>query len=489
MDKFIASDLGLAFREGTKYPVAPFHPPQSYPEFEGSWLSNGPFDPTNQVYSLVREALFRHCGGFDTNTNTVNLTALGRPSDIKKIVVKPNWVRQQDGFGAGVTTHGSVLRPILDYLLLVFGFNIEITVADVPIQSADIEKIWVETGIDVLRDYYQTLGVRVTFMDFRPEKTLVDASGFILGHVPLRGDPLGYVEVPMAAESHLEEITRSNTVFSVDDYEPGTTICYHRPGRHSYLISKTVLTSDLFVNVPKLKTHCKAGITLCMKNLVGINGDKGWIPHYRQGSPYSEGDEYPDPGRRIVALKNKIRDILQGKHRWMYQVALIAWKKSKQTLARISKAQLTAGGAWPGNDTLWRSILDLVIVITLADQSGKLMKTPQRRHLCLIDGIICGEGEGPLQPSPKSVGIILCASNPIVADLAACYVAGFDWKKIPQLNNALKLGRRYPMFFITPEHITVSGRAIGPDIESLDKLPIFSLKPPLAWSGHIEANS
>jgi hypothetical protein len=57
-----------------------------------------------------------------------------------------------------------------------------------------------------------------------------------------------------------------------------------------------VLSADLVVNLPKLKTHKKTGVTLALKNLVGINGDKNWLPHHSQGSVEKGGDEYPGDG-------------------------------------------------------------------------------------------------------------------------------------------------------------------------------------------------
>jgi uncharacterized protein (DUF362 family) len=481
-------DIGMAMRIGTRYPLAPFHPPELFPEFGRSWLSTGPFDAENYVYPLVREALFRHLGGYDVKTTQVDLSALRRFGEIKKIVVKPNWVRQHSKLGDCVTSHGSVLRPLLDYLLLVFGPTSQIIVADIPLQSSDIEQVWTETGVDILQDYYKSKGLPVYFMDLRQEKAIIHSSGFILRREPLPGDPLGYVEVSLGSESHLEAISSLKNVFSVNDYEPGTAACYHRPGQHRYLIPKSVLAADLFVNVPKLKTHCKAGITACMKNLIGINGEKAWIPHFRMGAPYNGGDEYPDHGRYILSLKSKIRNSLQEHHRWSYYIAQSIWKKYQQGWKRVSGNHLTSGGAWFGNDTLWRSILDLVKVITLADQNGKLTEAPQRHHLCLIDGIICGEGEGPLQASPKAVGMVLCSSNPISADWAACHISGFDWMKIPQLYHARKLKQLWQHFPEGPDHLTASWRAADPGVHPILKLPVFPFKPPSAWTGSIEAD-
>lgn len=58
------------------------------------------------------------------------------------------------------------------------------------------------------------------------------------------------------------------------------------------------------------------------------------------------------------------------------------------------------------------------------DADGALLKEPARRQLCVIDGIICGEGEGPLDPAPRPAGVIIASDNPVSADFVAADVAG-----------------------------------------------------------------
>ena len=69
------------------------------------------------------------------------------------------------------------------------------------------------------------------------------------------------------------------------------------------MISRTALQSDVFINLPKLKTHKKVGVTLNLKNLVGINGNKNWLPHYAIGSPEENGDQFPSKTTRGKAGK------------------------------------------------------------------------------------------------------------------------------------------------------------------------------------------
>ena len=84
--------------------------------------------------------------------------------------------------------------------------------------------------------------------------------------------------------SLLEPIASDRRVdFRVTMYNPDLMRQTHGRGRHQYLIAREVIEADVVINVPKLKTHRKAGITGALKNLVGINGNKDYLPHHRLG--------------------------------------------------------------------------------------------------------------------------------------------------------------------------------------------------------------
>ena len=69
-------DIGMAFSTGARYPTPPFDPPEQYPEFDQSSVRAERVDSNNIVYSLVREALFRHLDGYDAKNNAVDLSVL-----------------------------------------------------------------------------------------------------------------------------------------------------------------------------------------------------------------------------------------------------------------------------------------------------------------------------------------------------------------------------------------------------------------------------
>jgi hypothetical protein len=70
-------DLAFTSSPGIEYPEQPFHPPQIYSEYCGSWLDGAPTNSENEVYPLVREAIFRALGGYDPTTGRIDQTELG----------------------------------------------------------------------------------------------------------------------------------------------------------------------------------------------------------------------------------------------------------------------------------------------------------------------------------------------------------------------------------------------------------------------------
>lgn len=104
--------------------------------------------------------------------------------------------------------------------------------------------------------------------------------------------PRGYTVVDLGKYSALYDIINDYKKFRVTNYIPNLTKEHHNPKKNEYLISNTILQADVIINLPKPKTNRKAGITGAMKNLVGINGSKDWLPHHRRGSKADGGDEY-----------------------------------------------------------------------------------------------------------------------------------------------------------------------------------------------------
>src|SRR5262249_34282964 len=93
--------------------------------------------------------------------------------------------------------------------------------------------------------------------------------------------------------------------------------------------------------------------------------------------------------------------------------------------------------SWEGNDTIWRTVLDLNHILFHADRAGVLKDTPQRRYLALVDGIIAGEGEGPLASTPRAAGLLVAGCDPVLVDVACTQAMGYRLDRIPMIARAL----------------------------------------------------
>jgi len=205
-----------------------------------------------------------------------------------------------------------------------------------------------------------------------------------------------------------------------------TPLSRHSCGRHQYGIPGSVLAADVIINLPKLKTHKKTGVTLALKSFIGLSHEKYWLPHFTAGHPGVGGDEFGRPqsrADRIEAFASRIP--LPGGH------SLVARAPRVRAPARI------IDGSWEGNDTLWRTILDLNRAILFADREGKLQERPQRRYLAIVDGIVAGEGEGPLGATPVDAGLLIAGRDPGLVDYVATQTMGLDPRRVVMIREAL----------------------------------------------------
>jgi hypothetical protein len=157
-----------------------------------------------------------------------------------------------------------------------------------------------------------------------------------------------------------------------------------------------------------------------------------------------------------------------------------------ERLIRTLKVDPTRDGGWYGNDTAWRMTLDLDRIALYGRRDGTMADTPQRRIFTVVDGIIAGENEGPLEATPVPAGMILAGDNPLVVDTVTSTIMGFDYRKINMLAEAFRL-QRWPVFTGWPGDIRV---LVGGRETELERAPDESrcrpFKPALGWMGHIE---
>jgi uncharacterized protein (DUF362 family) len=475
-----------------RYPTQPpFHPHEAYPEYPFANVSHALSPEPNHAYEAVREAF--HQMGFDApHFGTKEWNPLGEIiAPGQTVLLKPNWVRNFHELGVpceSLITHGSILRAVLDYVAIALRGQGKVIFADSPQNDAVFDEILRLSGIPEIRTFYaEHSPVKLEVYDLRIEY-VHKVDGVLVRHDKLPGDPAGYVAVDLGADSAFEPVAHKFTMFRGAEYCMAEMQQHHRPGRHEYPLCRTILQADVLINLPKLKTHKKAGVTLSLKNMIGINGNKNWLPHHTEGVPEQGGDQFDSN-----EVKNRVEHrVVQLFKEWFPKLGPLRQPIAKPIKALGKKlfGDTNAGrirsGNWWGNDTIWRTCLDLKRILLYADKEGRMCDTIQRNYLTLIDGIIGGEGNGPLAPTDRPCGIVICSRNPVVADAIATRIMGFDYRLIPIIVRAFDKSMRWPLTLIDHDDIFCrSNKEVwsGP----ITQIPAdrFCFEPHFGWTGHI----
>ena len=473
------------------YPlVSPYSPDTAYPEYPFS--SRSFVNEANHAYDGVRNVL-RLLKLDANNYGQKDWNPLGqfvRPGST--VVLKPNFIRDfretQQGHENCLMTHGAIIRAALDYVYIALNGKGRIIIADAPNSDTIFDAIRQIAGLNEIKElYHRNADFDVEVYDLRPEKAR-KVNGVIIGHDKLPGDPAGYVKVDLSGLSMFAEVEHLCHLLYGSEYDTNEIRCHHTNGVHEYMISKTILEADCVINLPKLKTPKKTGITVSMKNLVGINGNKNWLPHHRLGTPAQGGDQFADDGvihrieRNTMACFRSLFPLL-GPLRGVIAKPL---KVLGTSIFGNTNTDTIRSGNWYGNDTTWRMIIDLNRILMYADNKGYLQDRSARRIFCIVDGIVGGEGNGPLDPIPKPAGIVLAGANPVAVDLVCARLMGFDYQQLPVLREAM-VKHSLPIF--VSEYDNVICKSNDPQFDRpLGEFNVTNMafKPHFGWQGHIE---
>lgn len=319
------------------------------------------------------------------------------------VFIKPNWVASRwrescphkDNLYC-VITHPAIIEAVCDFAAQALGGKGTLIIGDNPSIDADFAELMSYTGIKKLESKYD---LKVRIKDLRPlvcddlknygKKSLM---------VPQSGDETGTVKINLGEKSLFYGINPGNFRGVFDEQDD--TIASHSGRTQIYTFSKSLYNADVYILIPKLKTHQKVGATLNLKGLVGTISDKNQLVHWRNGYPENGGDEYP----------------------------------SKEAWEQGQSAKIKHRGAWPGNDTIWRMVADLYNAFTMR----------ARQYLSVVDGITAGEGQGPFCPTSKNANTIIAGENLLAVDITAVRYMGFDPAKI-----------NYLKYFIERENLPV----------------------------------
>ncbi len=439
------------------------------------------YDDLDAVRALVDEAI-----------KTLNLPDdYVRPGD--RVVLKPNWVKEHDERHPGpaqwehVVTHPAVIEAVIRWVAGRLNGDGSIVVCDAPQTDSSFSTLSDYCGLDEMIERCRAdfPGSKIELLDLRPEEWHA-VDGVTVSKTQLPGDPLGDTFVALNEASEFVGFSGNGQLYGAS-FNMDETNERHRGERHEYMLCRTPMDADVFINLPKLKTHKKVGLTCALKNLVGINANKNWLPHHTEGTPDQGGDQFP-----TTTTKAKLE------HSWMGRAKRLVYGKPllSRMLVPLKKVgrlffgdtqKVVRSGNWHGNDTCWRMVLDLNKCLFDFDGAGQPRSKPIR-YLAIVDGIVGGEGNGPMAPDRKPCGTIIAGTHPAAVDMTAAMVMGFDWEKLRLLKNCFSMKERSFVSF-QPSDIQVASNKPEWDGPLGQATDWFGFVPHFGWEGAIERTS
>jgi uncharacterized protein (DUF362 family) len=121
---------------------------------------------------------------------------------------------------------------------------------------------------------------------------------------------------------------------------------------------------------------------------------------------------------------------------------------------------------WPKNELHWRGIENSIVDIALT-------RPPD---LAIVDGIVAMEGDGPLNGTPKAMGLLIMGRDPLAVDATACRLMQLD----PQRVGYLALAARKRLGLIREQQIRQIGenvRDLAQPFETLERFQPLRLVP------------
>lgn len=407
------------------------------------------------------------------------------------VVIKPNLVKESKETDPNewesVITSSLLIKNVSEYVCQQLQGTGKVTICDAPQTDSSFTKIADKLGLfEMAKELTSNYGTKVEIVDLRNEEWTNDG-GVITKREKLKGDPNGAIAFNLGKKSLFYKHPGEGRFYGAD-YDYKTLNKHHNGEIQEYLICATPIFADVFICLPKLKTHKKTGVTLSLKNLVGINADKNWLPHHTFGSPAQKGDEYPD-----VSTKRKIEQLgSKAAKKIALSLPFLGPKIVRFLRNRggeiFGKGNNTIrSGNWYGNNTTWRMALDLNRCLLYGNADGTLRGENPKRYYTIVDGEIGMEGTGPMQGDPKKCGIYISGSDPVAVDAVGATLMGFDWQKLPVIREAFHL-QELPITSCKPEDITIVSDVPewNGSLENLQKQKHFDFEPHFGWKNNIE---
>lgn len=408
------------------------------------------------------------------------------------IVIKPNFltgVHKLNNYdSSSVITAAHVITLVLEAITDKI-HNSKIYIVDAPQTDSSWELIVKNLPLHSWHQIGQRTRNSIELIDLREEEWIV-RNDVVVKKQKLKGDPLGSILFNLGEDSEFFGHVPSKKGYYGADYNKNETNWAHSCGRHIYKVSKTILTADVVINLPKLKTHKKAGITCSLKNLVGISTHKNYLPHHNEGTVEEGGDQFP-----VSGIKSNTEAFFLPRFKrllYFHPLAGTILSPIKILGKKIfgDTHQIIRSGNWYGNDTVWRMALDLNKILLYGNSDGTLRQPiPEnmKKYICIVDGILAGEGNGPESPTPVRANLLLYGLNPVSVDAVSAKIMGFDWLKIPTVQNAFQI-LNYPICDFSYDEIEVisNNSKWNKLLKNIDNSDVFHFTPHFGWKGHIE---
>jgi uncharacterized protein (DUF362 family) len=408
------------------------------------------------------------------------------------VVLKPNWVLEKHQYRKDeweqVITNPALITAVLQIVVERLGNKGRVIIMDGPELSADFDKIISYQPLHEWKSICSKHNITLEIIDLREELYILDKN-VTIKKLKLPSDPHGKVVTCLYDDNSefFGHLKPSKGYFGAGSDIMETNHA-HDGHTNLYSISKSVVEANVFINLPKLKTHKKGGITCSLKNLVGINTYRNYLPHNSIGTPTDGGDQFPES-----KITSRIESTLMP---LIYQYVL-----NKTYLARLfspvmglgkkvfgDNRETIRGGSWYGNDTLWRMILDVNKVFFYVNPDGSLRNSSisnLKKYISIVDGIVAGEGNGPKAPDAISSGYLIAGVSPVSVDAVCARIMNFDFRKIPSIDRAFLI-KNFPLVDFIPEEIRIHFEGQTYSFEDLPLSCSISFKPHKGWIGHIE---
>jgi len=368
-----------------------------------------PYGPEiSPIYNLTKQALTYLNPGNPDNP----LSNIVMPGDV--VVLKPNLV-SPSGFASEGCTRTPILRPLVDFAVQAGASKVIIAegsstpYTDSRVFGPDYSNI---TGlVQALQSIYP--GAAITYQDLNFDNfTWVDLgenSTFYGAYTPQQLYSVNSMRMDEDSYYYAQDC---------NGYDPKG----YRPGL--YAVANTIFQADVFINVPKMKVHWITGVTLSLKNLVGITVS-------------STGNTTQEESIKDVPHWNN------SEPRPLYD----------EVLARQDSFE---------NDVVWRVMTDLNKIVLYTNENGSLKPVKQRRYLSVVDAIIGMEGPTVYDPSgtPRPTGAIIAGQNPVAVDAVCCRVMGFNHTILNSLVNIEQVSN-HPIGNADPTTICVVGTSLN----------------------------